>query len=936
MMPDFDVLKTVAAASQGRTEGALPPRIVRFTLEYAVPPDLGTERQRIAAFLQAGNFELQPLDQDLPQFVVLQFPGVQRTISTPTLYAMANELARGLNLVTCAPDVGATFVVDPDPDNPITESAVGDGILKLTCWAEENDTLPKRWAIESIRADKAWQKTRGAGILVAQPDTGVAPHPEIEAGALDLKKGKNILNNSDDPTDPLIAGTGNPGHGTGTCSVVISRVAGTIVGSAPEATLVPIRCIESVIVGIDGTPIARAVAHAKRIGADVITMSLGGPFYSPALGAAVAQAVEDGIIVCAAAGNCIQPFVVYPASDPNVIAVAGVDRNDLPWKGTSRGPKVDVAAPSENVFVARRQPGDGGVGTIEPSQGTSFATALTAGVAALWLAHFGRDAVRAEAKKRGITVHELFRAAVRASARAPHSWDNTSFGAGIVDAEALLNLKLADIPAAPALPEGIASDHPEGAINAVMIAAAGRTTEGAFDWRRHGVEAVYLATDAWRRGSPSYSMLVESARKPRPSAEVAATAPAVLRTALAQAADAPAMSPPVVSVPRQREVIRSLGGKGLSGPESSATISVERARSNLQNGGIAELQRLAEETFAKLDEEGGDVGAIALRRGVLESTERVVRNFVDAGERALDVGDRVALEALIKLKDRPALRVVDGTVDPNDPLFGEWGGALITTPELPQLTAAVGRIDGDGEHIGSGFLIADGVVMTNRHVLEALADEVVGPASRTWVFSVGQITIDFSPTANGTARFRIRSVIAAGLDAIRETVRLPRLDMALLEVETINDAGTKLPAPLTLIDARPELDQKGDLFTIGYPARPSTSSMIDPATGKFSLQVSQRLAQIFNLSYGRKYLSPGRVEQPTGVPGDIRHWVFTHDATTLGGNSGSCVIRFFDRLGVAGLHFGGATLTANYAHSLAAVKASGVLPNLMTAGISWW
>ena len=288
----------------------------------------------------------------------------------------------------------------------------------------------------------------------------------------------------------------------------------------------------------------------------------------------------------------------------------------------------------------------------------------------------------------------------------------------------------------------------------------------------------------------------------------------------------------------------------------------------------------------------------------------------------------------MKLKGRPALRVVGGTVDEHDPLFGEWGGPLIGLAEMPALTGAVGRIDGDGSHIGTGFVISDGVVMTNRHVAEAIAEEVTNGAQSKWVLSFNDVTIDFSETADGSARYRIKSVIAAGPDPIESLVRFNRLDMALLEVESTNVAGKKLPKPLALIDAHPELLQKGDMFAIGYPARPSTSSMIDPATQTFSLEVSKRLGQIFNLRYGRKYLSPGIVDNPT-VSNDLRSWVFTHDATTLGGNSGSVVVRMMDVLGAAGLHFGGATLTANYAHSIAAVKESRVLPLLNGPQFKW-
>jgi serine protease len=932
-MSAMEVLRVAAGLAEDTTEGGLPPRVVRFTLEYAQTPDVSAERNRLAAFLGSDQFSLEPLDPDLPQFLVLQFPGVLRTISTPTLYAMAAELARGLNLVSCVPDVGVPVIVDPGPEGAATESVIGDAILRLTCWAKDDDSLPPRWAVESIRADKAWARTKGAGVIIAQPDTGVATHSELES-ALDLTKAKNTINNTNNPTDPLSADAGNPGHGTATSSTVVSRLLGKVSGSAPEALVVPIRCVDSVILGLDGTPIARAVLHAKRIGADVITMSLGGPFYSPSLAAAIEQAVNAGIIVCAAAGNCVQPIVVYPAWDPNVIALAGIDHNDKPWKGTSRGPKIDAAAPAENVFVARRTPTDGGVGTVTPSQGTSYATALTAGVAALWIAHFTRNAIRAEAARRGVTVHHLFRSALRKTARPPKSgtWDSTKFGAGIVDAEALLNLALAQIPAPPPLPAAVGTGEPESALNAVMVEAVSRSAGSEFDWKRHGAEAVYLATDAWRRSSPSQDLLVESPRKPVPSPDLERSMPAVLRTALGQASDAPAMRPPVVTEGTRREMIRSLGAGGPSGVESLAATSVEAARENLRGQGLADLQQLVHDVFAKLDAEDGSLEGVSARRDMRDDVGPVVERLMADGELALPTGARATLEALVQLKGRPALRVVNGTVDPTDPLFGEWGGSLITIPELPALTGAVGRIDGDGHHIGTGFVIGDGVVMTNRHVLEAVAEEVRNSAGSQWVFNFNKVMIDFSETADGSARFRIKSVIAAGPDPIEGKVRFPRLDLALLEVETANATGQALPKPMRLIKDRPELTQKGDMFTIGYPARPSTSAMIDPVTKQFSLDVSKRLAQIFGLKYGRKYLSPGIVDMPQGVPGDIRHWVFSHDATTLGGNSGSAAIRIMDPLGVAGLHFGGATLTANYAHSLAAVGASGIIPKLTAAG----
>jgi hypothetical protein len=83
--------------------------------------------------------------------------------------------------------------------------------------------------------------------------------------------------------------------------------------------------------------------------------------------------------------------------------------------------------------------------------------ALTAGVAALWLAHHGRDAL-IERYGKG-NLQRVFRRLLTSTARDPGGWDQGEYGAGIVDAEALLNAGLPDLSTVPAL---------EGAIPAPM------------------------------------------------------------------------------------------------------------------------------------------------------------------------------------------------------------------------------------------------------------------------------------------------------------------------------------------------------------------------------------------------------------------------------------------------------------------------------------
>jgi hypothetical protein len=93
-------------------------------------------------------------------------------------------------------------------------------------------------------------------------------------------------------------------------------------------------------------------------------------------------------------------------------------------------------------MVARVTAGNPPQQSVGQGQGTSFAVALTAGVAALWLAHHGRANLIGAARARGETLQTMFRRIVMATSRRPANWDAFTMGAGIVDARALLEADL--------------------------------------------------------------------------------------------------------------------------------------------------------------------------------------------------------------------------------------------------------------------------------------------------------------------------------------------------------------------------------------------------------------------------------------------------------------------------------------------------------------
>ena len=344
-------------------------------------------------------------------------------------------------------DLPVSAYAHPQPTSPPGPAATAD------CAPGSADP---RWAREAIRCDEAWAepappggRSRGAGVAVGQPDTGYTLHPNLGRAGLDLGRDRDVIDDDNDALDPLVRPAQSPwplpypGHGTATASVIVGRGSEQtgIVGVAPEARVVPIRAVESVVQLFD-SDVARAVDHARAVGCQVVSMSLGGKGFF-GLHRAIQRAVESGMIVMAAAGNDVG-IVVAPASYADCLAVAATGVDDLPWPESSRGPAVDVSAPGWCVHVAGYDwSGAEPVPEVHQASGTSYAVAHLAGVAALWLAHHSPAALR---QRYGPSLQAAFwQLLVTDGCRVPAGWDGSRWGAGIVDAAALLAAPLPSV-----------------------------------------------------------------------------------------------------------------------------------------------------------------------------------------------------------------------------------------------------------------------------------------------------------------------------------------------------------------------------------------------------------------------------------------------------------------------------------------------------------
>lgn len=215
----------------------------------------------------------------------------------------------------------------------------------------------------------------------------------------------------------------------------------------------------------------KAIDHAVMRGCHVISMSMGGPIEGPSLHEAIRRANDRGIILIAAAGNT-WPFVAYPGRYDEVICAAATTVQRTPWPRTAKGADVDVAAPGHQVWRALAD--DNGTFTIAESSGTSYAAAIVAGIAALWLALHGRQRLINRYGARNLSA--VFKEVVmRAGVTVPGGWEPRRMGAGIIDAEMVLR---APLPGS-AVAGGIGAVRPPAAPAVVAAEAAGVAPEVA-------------------------------------------------------------------------------------------------------------------------------------------------------------------------------------------------------------------------------------------------------------------------------------------------------------------------------------------------------------------------------------------------------------------------------------------------------------------------
>lgn len=272
-----------------------------------------------------------------------------------------------------------------------------------------------------------------------------------------------------------------------------------------------------------------------------------------------------------------------------------------------------------------------------------------------------------------------------------------------------------------------------------------------------------------------------------------------------------------------------------------------------------------------------------------------------------------ALESVMRVRGRPALNVEGDSIEPiNEQKHpgSEFWQTFRSDHEndlvgVSSVTGAVMVKDRMGIQPnwvqGTAWLIKPNIVMTNRHVLfpplggMRLARRVPGATTTARFKTDLEVTIDFSfddrPSV-GSLTCPAREVCFVSDDS-------DPIDVALIKLGEPIDPAQKLLTPLSISSGS---DHYQYIYVMGH-------------LGKMP-KVPDNVLAVFGTPNERKRVSFGETIDG-GTPGPNE---FMHDASTIGGYSGGCVLPFMKKE-VIGLHYFGDPLSGNRAFTAAALRA---------------
>lgn len=189
---------------------------------------------------------------------------------------------------------------------------------------------------------------------------------------------------------------------------------------------------------------------------------------------------------------------------------------------------------------------------------------------------------------------------------------------------------------------------------------------------------------------------------------------------------------------------------------------------------------------------------------------------------------------------------------------------------------------------GTGWLIAENIIITNRHVASLFAAK----SGNSIIFNRNSLGHTIEAYIDYNEEFETMAApLQVGVEEVLYLADDGQPDIAIIK---LSPGGSALePVPIFMGNLLPN----SEIVVIGYPAYDPYRNPLKPAD----------VTRIFGDIFDYKRMSPGLILNEEVAPN-----VFSHDATTLGGNSGSLVLDL--KTGhAAGLHFSGVFHDENFA-----------------------
>lgn len=281
------------------------------------------------------------------------------------------------------PEIGG-FVVEVEDTVSIAELRANprfsfvDEIPRGFGGAVPNDpNWSSMWHMAKLQMSEVWdlvsfEETRVNNITIAICDSGIASHSDLDASRIVWQY--DYVNSDDIAEDEY-------GHGTHVTGIIAATVNNSIgvAGVSYGVNLIIGKVLDFTNSGTYDDFVV-CMLDAANLGADIVSMSLGGFSSWQPMEDAVNALYDRGIIVNACAGNSYQSDsnkAWFPAAYNNSFAVTNIDNSDNRNSISNIGSYIDIAAPGTNILSTVKS------GGYEEWTGCSMATPIVSGVSAL-------------------------------------------------------------------------------------------------------------------------------------------------------------------------------------------------------------------------------------------------------------------------------------------------------------------------------------------------------------------------------------------------------------------------------------------------------------------------------------------------------------------------------------------------------------------------